>query len=56
MANAKFIWCRNSDAVHYVTCYDKAPLYGYIGGELKEMPADDWRAFMKRREGHRLNR
>jgi hypothetical protein len=54
MAKDKFIWCRNCDAVHHVTSCDKAPLYGYIGRELEEMPADDWRAFMKRHEGHRI--
>lgn len=54
MADDKFIWCRNCDAVHHVTSFDKAPLYDYISGELEVMPADDWRTFMKQHEGHRI--
>jgi hypothetical protein len=54
MADDKFIWCRNCDAVHHVTSFDKAPLYGYSAGELEQMPADDWQAFTKQHEGHRL--
>lgn len=54
MANDKFIWCRHCDAVHHVTCFDKAPLYALIGGEIEERPANDWRQFMIQHEGHRL--
>ena len=55
MLSDKFLWCRKCDAVHHVTSYDKAPRFSSnIDGELDEMPADDWRAFMKEHEGHRL--
>jgi hypothetical protein len=57
MASDKFLWCRKCDAVHHVTSWDRAPQYSYnnyIDGELDEIPADDWRAFMKQHEGHRL--
>jgi hypothetical protein len=39
--------------VHHVTWCDRAPQYNF-DGELDEIPADDWRAFMKEHEGHRL--
>jgi hypothetical protein len=54
MVSDKFIWCRNCDAVHHVTSYDRAPQYVYIDGEVDEISGDDWRAFMKQHEGHRL--
>jgi hypothetical protein len=57
MLSGKFLWCRKCDAVHHVTWCDRAPQYSYneyIDGELDEIPADDWRAFMKEHEGHRL--
>ena len=54
MANEKFIWCRHCDVVHHVTCFDKAPIYALVGGEIEERPADDWRHFMMQHEGHRL--
>jgi hypothetical protein len=54
MADDRFIWCRNCDAVHHVTSFDKAPLYSYSAGELEQIPSDDWHEFMKEHEGHRL--
>ena len=54
MVSDKFIWCRNCDAVHHVTSYDRAPQYVYVDGEVDEIPADEWRAFMGQHEGHRL--
>ena len=54
MASDRFIRCRNCDAVHHVTSCDQAPQYIYVNGELDEIPGDDWRAFMKGHEGHRL--
>lgn len=54
MVSDKFIWCRTCDAVHHVTSYDRAPQYVYIDGEVDEISGDDWRAFMKQHEGHRL--
>ncbi len=54
MANEKFIWCRQCDVVHHVNGFDKAPVYAWVGGEVEERPADDWRHFMRRHEGHRL--
>lgn len=55
MASDRFIWCRNCDAVHHVTPFDKAPRYVYVDGEVDELSDDDWRAFMKQHEGHRLD-
>jgi hypothetical protein len=54
MVSDRFIWCRNCDAVHHVTSCDRAPQYVYVDGEVEEIPGDDWRAFMKQHEGHRL--
>lgn len=57
MLSDKFLWCRRCDAVHHVTSCDRAPRYNYneyTDSELDEIPADDWRAFMKEHEGHRL--
>src|SRR5688572_4641909 len=54
MVSDRFIWCRNCDAVHHVTSCDRAPRYVYVEDEVEEIPGDDWRAFMKQHEGHRL--
>ena len=54
MVSDRFIWCRNCDAVHHVTPFDKAPQYVYLHGQVDELPGDDWRGFMKQHEGHRL--
>ena len=54
MVRDRFIWCRNCDAVHHVTSCDRAPKYVYVEGGVEEIPGDDWRAFMKQHEGHRL--
>jgi hypothetical protein len=54
MVSNRFIWCRNCDAVHHVTPFDKAPRYVYVDGEVDEPTDDDRRAFMKQHEGHRL--
>ncbi|HZD41710.1 MAG TPA: hypothetical protein VE131_13380 [Terriglobales bacterium] len=54
MAREKYIWCRNCDAIHRVSCFDKAPLYALVAGEVEEQAVDDWRDFMTRHEGHRL--
>ncbi len=54
MVKDKFIWCRNCDAVHHVNRFDKAPVYSFVTGAIGEIPTDDWRVFMARHEGHRL--
>jgi hypothetical protein len=54
MAREKFIWCRNCDAIHRVSGFDKAPVYALVAGEATEQPADDWRDFMMQHDGHRL--
>jgi hypothetical protein len=54
MVSDKFIWCRNCDAVHHVTSYNRAPQYVYDDGEVNGIPADEWRALMRQLEGHRL--
>lgn len=54
MGREKFIWCRNCDAIHHVTPFDKAPFYTLVAGEVRESAADDWRHFMEQHAGHRL--
>jgi len=54
MAEEKFIWCRNCDAIHHVSCFDKAPLYVFSQGEVQERCANDWRQFTTEHTGHRL--
>lgn len=55
MVNRKFIRCRNCDAVHHVTAFDKAPAYRFSTCEPSEIPANDWGDFMTRHAGHRLD-
>lgn len=54
MARDKFILCRNCDAIHHVTRFDKAPRFSVIGGEVQESPVDDWRVFVTAHAGHLL--
>ena len=54
MARDKFILCRNCDAIHHVTRFDKAPCYALVGGEVQESPLDDWRVFVTAHAGHML--
>jgi hypothetical protein len=54
MGNEKFIRCCVCDAIHHVSPFDKAPVYACLGNQLGERATDDWRAFMKRHAGHRL--
>lgn len=54
MDNEKFIRCCVCDAIHHVSPFDKAPVYDCSGNQLEERPTDDWRAFMEKHAGHRL--
>jgi hypothetical protein len=54
MDNGRFILCRKCDAVHHVSSFDKARVHGFFSGEEKQLPADDWRAFMYHHAGHSL--
>jgi hypothetical protein len=54
MGNEKFIRCCVCSAIHHVTPFDKAPIYARLENTLEERAADDWRAFMERHAGHRL--
>lgn len=54
MDDHRFIWCRNCDVVHHVSRFDREPIYRFVDGEVEERPANDWRAFMDRHAGHRL--
>lgn len=54
MAEEKYIWCRNCDEIHHVNPFDKAPAYIGVLGEEREISMDDWREFMQRHAGHRL--
>jgi hypothetical protein len=54
MDSDKYIWCRNCNEIHHVTPFDRVPLYASTGGEQAELSADDWRVFMNRHAGHKL--
>jgi hypothetical protein len=54
MGNERFIRCCVCDAIHHVSPFDKAPVYVCLGNQLQEQATDDWRAFMERHAGHRL--
>jgi hypothetical protein len=54
MGNEKFIRCCVCDAIHHVSPFDKAPVYACLGNQWEERATDDWRAFMERHAGHRL--
>jgi hypothetical protein len=54
MDSDKYIWCRNCNEIHHVTPFDRAPLYASTGGEQEELSVDDWRVFMNRHAGHKL--
>jgi hypothetical protein len=54
MLNPNFIRCRNCDAVHHVTAFDKAPHYSVSAGGANETVANDWHDFMSSHAGHRL--
>jgi len=54
MDNGKYIRCRNCEAIHHVTAFDRSPIYQYSAGEVHEIPANDWRDFMALHAGHKL--
>jgi hypothetical protein len=54
MIEEKYIWCRNCNEIHHVNPFDKSPVYRVDQGEEREVAIDDWRAFMERHAGHRL--
>jgi hypothetical protein len=54
MGSEKFIHCCVCDAVHHVSPFDKAPTYIHVGGQVEAQATDDWRLFMARHAGHRL--
>jgi hypothetical protein len=54
MDSDKYIWCRNCNEIHHVTPFDRAPLYASTGAEQAELSVDDWRMFMNRHAGHKL--
>lgn len=54
MLEDRYIWCRNCNEIHHVNPFDQAPAYVADRGEVREQPRDDWRAFMQRHAGHRL--
>jgi len=54
MDDGRFIWCRNCGAIHHVSAFDRSPVYRIAAGEVQEEQVDDWRDFMDRHAGHRL--
>jgi hypothetical protein len=54
MDKGKFIRCCRCNAIHRVSRFDNAPLYVLAGNGMEEHATDDWRAFMDRHAGHRL--
>ena len=54
MVRAKFIRCRNCDAIHHISPFDKAPVYTVLSDGIEETSTDDWREFMQRHANHKL--
>lgn len=54
MDDHRYIWCRNCGAIHHVSAFDREPIYTFADGKVEEVPVNDWRAFMDRHAGHRL--
>jgi hypothetical protein len=54
MDEGRFIRCRNCGAIHHVTSFDRSPVFNFIGGDVQEIAANDWRDFMTRHTGHKL--
>ena len=54
MDNDRYIWCRNCATIHHVTPFDRAPRYRRRLDEFVEEAANDWREFINRHAGHRL--
>jgi len=52
MDKGRYIWCRKCGAIHHVTDFDRYPVYA--GSDDEPLPANDWRDFMARHAGHRL--
>jgi hypothetical protein len=52
MDKGRYIWCRKCGAIHHVTDFDRYPVY--TGADDEALPANDWRDFMARHAGHRL--
>ena len=54
MDQGKYIWCRNCREIHHVTPFDRSPLFILEAGEEKVFSMNDWRHFMQRHDGHKL--
>jgi hypothetical protein len=54
MGKGKFIRCCRCNAIHRVSRFDNAPLYVPAGNGVEERATNDWRAFMERHAGQRL--
>ncbi len=54
MADGRYIRCRNCGAIHHVTPFDRSPIFKFTGDEVEEFSTNDWRDFMSRHAGHRL--
>lgn len=54
MDDPRYLWCRNCGAIHHISAFEREPIYAFAGGEVEEIAVNDWRAFMNRHAGHRL--
>jgi hypothetical protein len=54
MDDRRFIRCRNCGAIHHVTPFDRSSVFEFVGGDVQEFSANDWRDFMARHAGHKL--
>src|SRR5919106_3853556 len=54
MVKDKFIRCRNCEAIHHISPFDKAPIYAVLSDGIVETAADDWRQFMQQHANHKL--
>jgi len=54
MDQGRYIWCRVCNEVHHVTPFDRSPMYVSQPRGDRVVPMDDWREFMQRHAGHKL--
>jgi len=50
----RFLYCRDCNEVHKVTPFDQAPIYDFMGSDIREIPTDDRRQFTARHADHSI--
>jgi hypothetical protein len=54
MVSREFVYCRDCDAIHRVSPFDKVPNHVYFSDGTVQTASDDWRAFVETHGGHKL--